>query len=362
MPKDYYNTLGIKKGASKEEIKKAFHLLAHKYHPDKNKGDDKKFKEVNEAYQVLSNDEKRARYDQFGSAEGPQGFSGGAQGFGGFSNQWGFGGGNGGVEFDMGDLGDIFGEFFGGGMGRRQKTRRGRDISTEINISFSESVFGAKKNIVINKQSVCQKCSGSGAEPGSKLETCKTCNGQGQIKEVKRSILGSFASTRTCDSCFGAGKIPSVKCKQCKGAGVKKEDTNIDIDIPAGINDGQMLRMNGLGEAIKGSNSGDLYIKVKVKPDQTYKRDGFNLRTDINIKLTEAILGTVYKLKLLEGDIIDIKIPEGTNNGNLLRVRERGIPENRGRGDLIVRVLVKIPDRLSRKAKEAVEKLKEEGL
>jgi molecular chaperone DnaJ len=360
MQKDYYKTLGIDKKASKEEIKKAFHVLAHKYHPDKNKGDDKKFKEVNEAYQVLSNDQKRSQYDQFGSADGPQGFGGG--GFSGFSKQWGFGGNNGGVEFDMGDLGDIFGEFFGGGMGRRQKVRRGRDISTEIDILFEDSIFGVKKNIIINKQSTCDVCQGSGALPGSKLETCKTCNGQGNIREVKRSILGSFSSTRVCDICFGSGKIPSMKCNSCHGSGVKKKDEDININIPAGINNGEMLRMTAMGEAISGGQPGDLYIKINVKPHAIYKREGFNLRTDINIKLTEALLGRIYKLKLLEGDVIEVKIPEGTNHGNLLRIKEKGVPQGRNRGDIIIKVLVNMPNKLSRKAKEAIEKLREEGI
>lgn len=359
MQKDYYKTLGIDKKASKDEIKKAFHVLAHKYHPDKNKGDDKKFKEVNEAYQVLSNDQKRAQYDQFGSTDGPQGFGGG---FNGFNKQWGFGGTNGGVEFDMGDLGDIFGEFFGGGMGHRQKVRRGRDISTEIDISFEDSIFGVKKNIIINKQSTCDICQGSGAMPGSKLETCKTCNGQGSIREVKRSILGSFSSTRVCDTCHGSGKVPSMKCNSCHGSGVKKKDENISINIPAGINNGEMLRMNSMGEAVPGGQSGDLYIKINVKPHSVYKREGFNLRTDIDIKLTEALLGTIYKLKLLEGNIIEVKIPEGTNHGDLLRIKEQGVPQGRNRGDIIIKVLVKMPNKLSHKAKEIILKLREEGV
>ena len=359
MSKDYYEVLGVNKSSSKEEIKKSFHKMAHKYHPDKNKGDDTKFKEINEAYQVLSDDKKRSSYDQFGSADGPQGFGGQGyggqgQGFGGFSN--------GGMEFDMGDLGDIFGDFFGGGMGRKQNSRRGRDIQTEIDLSFEDSVFGIKRTVKINKQSVCKTCSGNGAKPGSKMDTCKVCNGNGQIREVKHSILGNFASVKTCENCFGSGKIPSVKCTDCNGAGVKKQDEEININIPAGINSGEMIRMNGLGEAIRGGAAGDLYIKMKIKKHPVFTRDGLNLDMDLSIKLTDALLGMTYKLKTLEGDILDVKIPEGINHNELLRVRGKGVPSLKGRGDIILRIQVIMPSKLSRNTKDLIEKLKQEGI
>ena len=365
MSKDYYKTLGVGKSASKEEIKKAFRQMAHKYHPDKNKGDDSKFKEVNEAYQVLSDDQKRTQYDQFGTAD--------AQGFGGFNQGQGFGGfdfsgfQNAGdfssQNFDMGDLGDIFGDFFGGNMGSRgrQKVKRGRDISTEINLSFEDAVFGTMRNILISKQSVCHICHGSGSKPGTKMKTCQTCNGNGQVREIRRSILGSFSTVKTCGICLGQGKIPDEKCSDCRGAGVNRKQEDIKITIPAGINNGETIRMSGVGEAIKNGQAGDLYIKVNIGRHHIFKRDGANLHMDLNIKLSDALLGATYPLKTLDGDI-EIKIPEGINHGELLRVRGRGVPQGSRRGDIIIRVLVKMPSRLSRETKETVKKLKEEGL
>ena len=362
MPKDYYKTLGVNKNASKEEIKKAFHKLAHAHHPDKNKGDDKKFKETNEAYQVLSDDKKRASFDQFGNADGPQGFGGG-----GFGGQGGFGGfdftgQNGGVEFDMGNLGDIFGDFFGGGMGRSQKVKKGRDIQTEVNLSFEEAIFGVDKNIKINKQSVCNICTGTGAKVGTKMNTCSTCDGQGQVREVRRSILGNFATTKTCETCFGKGKVPSEKCSNCKGTGVVRKDEEISLNIPSGINNAETLRVRGRGEAIQGGEAGDLYVKLNVKSHPVYTREGQNLMMDLNIKLTDALLGMNYDLKTLDGKNMEVKIPEGINNGEMLRVKGKGVPTTHGKGDTIIRIHVTMPSKLSRKAKESIEKLKEDGI
>ncbi len=359
MSKDYYKILGVDKKASKDEIKKAFHKLAHTHHPDKNKGDDTKFKEINEAYQVLSDDKKRSSYDQFGSADG-------AQGFGGFGGQGGFGGfdfSQGGVEFDMGNLGDIFGDFFGGGMGgRSSRQRKGRDIQTEITLTFEESIFGVSKVIKLNKQTVCNICGGSGAKVGTGLKTCTPCNGQGQIREVKRSILGNFATTKVCDTCFGKGKIPSDKCSNCKGTGIHRKDESITLNIPSGINNGETLRVHGMGEAVQGGNTGDLYVKLYVKPHHIYTRENLNLLTNIEVKLTDAILGTSYDLETLEGKIVEVKIPEGINNGELLRVKGKGVPVGNSRGDIIIKVHIKMPSKLSRKNRELIEKLKEEGL
>ncbi|MEI6659948.1 MAG: DnaJ C-terminal domain-containing protein, partial [bacterium] len=307
-------------------------------------------------------DQKRSQYDRFGSA-GPQGFGGGGQGgfdggFGGFGGGSGF---QGGVEFDMGDLGDIFGDFFGGGGGRG-KQKKGRDLETQVDLTFEESIFGADKKISLNKNSVCDTCHGTGGKQGTKMNTCTTCSGAGQIREMKRTLLGNFQSTRTCEACHGAGKVPSEKCLDCKGAGIRKKQEEISVKIPAGINHGETLRVAGYGEAVQGATSGDLYIRVTVGKHSLYKREGLNLTMDLPIKLTDAILGIKYELKTLDGKTVEVKIPEGTNHMDLLRVRGYGVPASHGRGDIIIRVLVKTPAKLSKKAREAVEKLKEEGV
>lgn len=365
MSKDYYKILGVSKDASQEEIKKSFRTLARQYHPDKKNGDEKKFKEINEAYQTLSNKEKRANYDRFGTS-GPSGFGGGqnanwgggfdfSQGFGGFQNAGGAQG------FDMGDLGDIFGDFFGGGR-KRSNTSRGRDISTQIQLTFEESIFGVAKVININKTSTCEECDGTGAKKGSKLVTCKVCNGQGKVQEVRRSIFGNFTSVKVCEACHGSGKIPEEKCPKCKGKGVYKQNNAIKINIPAGINNGEMVRMNGMGEAVSGGVPGDLYIKVIVSSHPVFNREGNNLTMNLTVKLTDALLGFTYKLKTLEGKIIEVKIPERTQHKDLLRVRGKGVPYGNSRGDIIIKILIEIPSKFSKKEKELIEKLKKEGI
>lgn len=360
MSKDYYKILGVEKSASKEDIKKAFRKMAHQYHPDKNKGDDAKFKEVNEAYQTLSDDSKRSQYDQFGSS-GPAGFGGGhnhGQGFGGFD----FSGFQGQQGFDMGDLGDIFGDFFNGGGRRGSQARRGRDISTEIDITFEESIFGVTRKILITKQSYCDTCDSTGAKVGTKMDTCKTCNGQGQVREMKRSILGTFQTVKECSECNGSGKIPHEKCGDCRGEGVSRKQEEIEIKIPAGINNGEMVRMTSMGEAVRGGQSGDLYIKINVRSHHIFKREGINLILDVEIKLTDALLGVKYLLKTLDGEM-EIKIPEGTKHKDLLRVKGKGVPVSGSRrGDIIMRVMIKIPTKLNKKSRELIEKLKEEGI
>lgn len=358
MAKDYYAILGVEKGANKDEIKKAFHKLAHKYHPDKNQGDDAKFKEVNEAYQTLSDDQKRAQYDRFGS-DGPQ-FGGQGGGFGGFD----FSGFQNGQGFDMGDLGDIFGEFFGGGMRGQGAARenRGRDISTEIAISFADSVFGTVRRILITKTSQCAACHGSGGKPGAKQISCGACNGKGQIRETRRSMLGSFVTTRVCDVCAGSGTVPQEPCGDCRGAGVKRQEEEIEVRVPAGIESGEMIRMQGMGEAVKHGAAGDLYVRIAVQPHPVFRRDRQNLLMDMEVKLSEALLGAERNIETLDGPVT-VKIPEGIASGTQLRVKERGVPGQRGRrGDLMIRVTVKIPAKLSKTAKEAIETLKKEGL
>ncbi len=355
MGKDYYNILGVEKKASKEEIKKAFHKLAHKHHPDKNGGDDKKFKEVNEAYQILSDDNKRAQYDQFGSA-GPQmgggGYSGGFDGFdfSQFTQDGGFG-------FDMGD---IFGEMFGGGS-RRAKNRRGADLQTSIALDFKESIFGVEKELRITKPSTCNTCHGDGAKPGTKLHTCDQCNGNGVVKSVQRTILGSIATTQICNKCDGTGKIPDEACQTCKGKGVVNEPRTIKVSVPAGIQNGETLRLQGMGEAIKGGPSGDLYVRVSVTPHKTIVRNGNDLTSTLSIKLTDALLGATYAVETLDGQQT-VAVPAGTKIGDTVVLKHFGVPHGSKRGNFIVKLNITLPEKLSKHAKEVIEELKKEGI
>lgn len=361
MKKDYYEILGVSKTASQDEVKKAFHKLAHKYHPDKKDGDEVKFKEASEAYQTLSDETKRKQYDTYGhgfSGAGQGGFQGGngygSQGFG-----FDFGGGQG---FDMGDLGDIFGDFFGGGMGGRGQARRGRDISTELHIPFADAVLGSERDILISKTSNCDSCKGSGAE-GSKTKKCSTCNGQGRVRQAKNSVFGPIMTEAVCDVCHGTGSIPEEKCKTCKGAGVMKKQEEIHIIIPAGISDGEMLRMNGMGEAISHGQAGDLYIKILVARHPVFKREGYNLVMDVHVSLSEALLGKKEIITTIEGSPLTVTIPECISHGEILRVKEKGIPMSKAkRGDLLIRVLIKFPKKLSKKTRDLAEKLQEEGI
>jgi len=359
MSKDYYKILGVDKNASKDDIKKAFRKLAHQYHPDKTGGDETKFKEANEAYSVLSDDSKRQQYDTFGSA-GP-----GGTGFGGFGGQGGFGGfdfsgfnQNGqGFEFD---LGDIFGDFFGGGG--RQRTPRGRDIQVDIEISFKEAVFGMERKIHVTKTSKCDTCNGDGAKPGAGFKTCDTCHGKGQVNETKRSFLGNISTVRTCSACHGTGQIPKENCPTCHGAGVLNKNQELTIKIPPGINNGEMMRLSGAGEAVTGGVPGDLYVKIHVEEHPIFVKEGHNLLMDLDIKLSKALLGGEETIETLDGDIT-LKIPEGVAYGEVLRVKGKGVPNEKGkRGDLLVRINVEIPKRLSRSARKLVDELKNEGL
>ncbi|MCX6701973.1 MAG: molecular chaperone DnaJ [Candidatus Zambryskibacteria bacterium] len=364
MAKDYYQTLGVDKKAPKEEIKKAFRTLAHKYHPDKKTGDDAKFKEINEAYSVLSDDNKRAQYDQFGSAGPTSGFSGqGTGGFGDFDFSQFTQGGNGGFEFDFGDL---FGNAFGGS--RRRQAKRGRDISIDIELSFEESVFGVERTVLLNKVSKCDVCDGTGAEKGSEMVKCATCNGKGQIREVKRTFFGQFETTNTCETCLGTGKVPKAKCQVCRGQGILKKESEIKVKIPAGIDNGEMIRLSGGGEAISGgqtglpAQSGDLYIKIYVKKHPIFRKDGHNLIMDLNIKLTDALLGGEETVNTLDG-AIKVKIPEGITHGEVLRIKGKGIPfDKHYRGDILIKLHISIPKKLSKEARRVIESLKKEGI
>jgi len=360
MKKDYYDILGIDKKAGKDEIKKAFRTLAHKYHPDKKTGDDAKFKEINEAYSVLSDDNKRAQYDQFGSAGPSSGFGGGqSAGFDGFDFSQFTQGGNGqGFEFDFGD---IFGDVFGGGGNRRQ-AKRGHDISVDIELSFEDAIFGVERTILLNKVSKCDTCGGNGAEKGSELITCKKCNGKGSVREVKRTFFGQFESMNTCDECHGSGKTAKTKCHDCHGHGVLKKESEIKVKIPSGIENGEMIRLSGGGEAVSGGQNGDLYIKIHVKKHPTFRKDGQNLLMDLEIKLSDALIGSEYGVKTLDGDI-KVKIPEGVNHGEILRIKGKGVPYDKHyRGDILIKIHVQMPKKLTKEAKKAIEILKKEGL
>jgi len=360
MAKDYYNTLGVDKKATQDDIKKAFRKLAHKHHPDKG-GSDEKFKEITEAYSILSDEKKRREYDAYGQAfpgGGPQ--QGGGQGFGGFDfSQFQQGFGNGGADFDFGD---IFGDIFNGGRSQA-RTPRGRDISIDLEIPFKDAVFGTTRTVLIGKVSTCDVCKGNGAKPGTELETCKTCNGSGSVHEVRNTVFGQMASTRPCTACDGIGKIPKEKCPNCKGHGVLRKEVEMKITIPAGIDNGEMIRLPQQGEAVKTGVAGDLYVKVHVKPHPTFRRDGSNLLMDLPVKLTDALLGTTVSIETLEGKMLEVKIPVMKRAEELLRVRGKGIPMGgSSRGDLIIRLEVALPQKLSGKAKKALEELKTEGL
>lgn len=359
MGNDYYSILGVDKKASKDEIKKAFHKLAHKYHPDKNSGDDKKFKEVNEAYQILSDDNKRAQYDQFGTA-GPNmggGQSYGSGGFEGFDfSQFTQGGGD--FGFDMGD---IFGDIFGG-SNRRAKNRRGADLQTSISLDFKESIFGVDKDIRITKPSTCNTCKGDGAKPGTKLHTCDQCNGSGVVKSIQRTILGSIATTQVCNKCDGVGKIPDEPCQTCKGKGIVTEARTIKVSVPAGIQNGETLRLQNMGEAIKGGQSGDLYVRVSVTPHKSISRANNDLVSVLSIKLTDALLGAEYAIETLDGSL-PIHIPAGTKIGDTVTLKNHGVPVSSSkRGNFIVKLNISLPEKLSKHAREVIEELKKEGI
>lgn len=346
MP-DHYETLGVPKSASQDEIKAAFRKLAHKYHPDKEGGDEKKFKEVNAAYQVVGNPEKRAKYDQFGPAFEQMG-GGFGQGFGGFQ---GFGGANG-AQFDFGDLGDIFGQAFGFG-GQQAKQRRGRHIEMDASITFEEAAFGIEKELDLYKASPCDQCDGSGGQKGSLLKTCPECNGQGQVRTVQRTMLGAMQSVRTCGRCMGAGKEPEKRCNACAGEGVTNRQEKIGIKIPAGVNDGEVMRVSGKGEAIKGGPAGDLYVTIRVKRHKTFEREGFDVHSVLDIEFARAALGGTVDVETLDG-IVDLKIPNGTQPGTVLRLKGKGVPQLKrsGRGDHLVHVNVVVPKKLSRTQKK----------
>ncbi len=351
--KDYYEVLGLQKSATSDEIKKAFRSLAHKYHPDKSSGDAEKFKELSEAYSILSDDKKRAEYDSYGRVfGGAGGFQGAGFDFSQFQDAFQ----GGGFEF-----GDIFSDFFGQATGTKG-ARRGRDISIDLEISFKEAMFGTTRTVLIAKNAQCDTCHGSGATPGSELITCTLCNGAGKVHESSNSFFGTISLVRPCRNCKGTGKIPKERCITCRGEGIYRKQEEIDIAVPAGIDGGEMIRLSGAGEAMQNGASGDLYVKVHVIPDPRFKKEGSSLITELSIKLSDALLGSEYKIQTLDGEEM-LPIPAGVSHGEMLRIKGKGVPVARAkRGDMLVRLKITLPHKLSRSARNLIEKLKEEGI
>ncbi|MFA5020657.1 MAG: molecular chaperone DnaJ [Patescibacteria group bacterium] len=360
MAKNYYDILGVSKTASADEIKSAFRKLAHEHHPDKKSGNEAKFKELNEAYQVLGNSEKRQQYDQFGqtfSGAGSNGggFGGRAQGGNPFGSAGGYNSGNVNFDFgDLGDLGDVFGNFFGGGA--RRESVRGRDLETSMTIEFEEAVFGTEKEIELEKQIKCNQCQGTGAASGSKIVNCKTCGGSGRVVRLQQTILGNFQSQSVCPECRGVGKKPEQACSKCGGRGHVHGREKIKVIIPAGISDGQSVKLSGQGEAGEQGQSGDLYIWVKVKSNKNFVRRGDDILSEAHLNLKQAILGDKIKVETVDGPV-DLKIPEGTQSQTKFRLKGKGVTHLRehGRGDQIVEVIVDIPKGLSRQQKKILE-------
>ena len=356
--RDYYEVLGVQKGASEEEIKKAYKKMARKYHPDLNPGDkdaEEKFKEVNEAYEVLSDSEKKARYDQFGFAGVDPNFGAGGGGYGG------------GAGFDFGDLGDIFGSFFGGGFGGGQTRRnpnapqRGESIRMNLTISFEEAAFGCEKELELDRYESCETCRGSGAAPGTSPETCPDCGGSGVVQTRRQTPMGVFASTAPCSRCGGRGKIIKEPCKDCRGSGVVRRRRKIQASVPAGIDNGQTISIRGQGHAGKnGGPAGDLLVTITVRPHELFRREGTSVLCEAPITFPQAVLGAELEIPTIDGKV-KYDIPEGTQTGTTFRLKGKGIPalNGRGRGDQYVTVYIETPRNLNREQKEALKKFAE---
>lgn len=355
--RDYYEVLGVSKTATDEELKKAYRKLAKKYHPDANPDNKKeaeaKFKEVNEAYENLSDPQKRRMYDQFGH-NGPQGFGGGNGYYSYTSSDF--------DGFDMGDLGDIFSSFFGGGFGGASRTSRqrtgpikGADLRYNMELTFEEAFLGVQKEITISRDDVCDDCKGTGAKPGSKVETCSMCGGTGQIKQIQTTILGQMQTTRTCTNCHGEGKIIKEPCEKCRGKGTIRKQARIIVNIPAGIDDNQTVVLRGEGApGQKGGPKGDLYITVHLRRHSIYTRKDDNVYCDVPITFTQATLGADIEIPLVDGKKAKYKIPEGTQTGTKFRIKGKGFKNvNRNyEGDFIFTVIVQTPKRLTKEQRD----------
>ena len=355
--RDYYEVLGVQKGATDAEIKKAYRKLAKENHPDLNPGNaeaEARFKEANEAYEILSDSDKRARYDQFGFAGVDPNYGAGGGGFGGFDG-----------SFDFGDLGDIFGSFFGGGFGGGGRTRngpqRGESLRVGVTVTFEEAAFGCEKDVQIERIEQCETCSGTGAAAGTSPETCPNCGGSGQVQQRRQTPMGVFATTGPCPQCGGKGKIIKTPCDTCGGKGMIRKRKTIKVNIPAGIDNGQIISLRGQGNAGKnGGPAGDLQIVVTVKPHQLFRRDGADVFCDAPITFTQACLGGELEIPTIDGKV-KYDIPEGTQTGTTFRLRDKGIPymNGRGRGDQYVTVYIETPRNLNKEQKEALKKFSE---
>ena len=357
--RDYYEVLGVQKGATEAEIKKAYRKLAKENHPDLHPGDkeaEARFKEINEAYEVLSDSDKRSRYDQFGFAGVDPSYGAGAGGYGG-----GFEGG-----FDFGDLGDIFGSFFGGGFGGGRRTnpnapQRGESIRMSIAISFEEAAFGCEKEVTVERYETCDTCHGSGCAPGTSPEVCPDCHGTGTVQVRRQTPMGVFATSAPCAKCGGKGRIIHQPCKDCRGSGMVRKKKTIQASIPAGIDNGQTISIRGQGNAGKnGGPAGDLLITITVRPHELFRREGTSVLCEAPITFTQAVLGAELEIPTIDGKV-KYTLPEGTQSGTTFRLKGKGIPSinGRGRGDQYVTVYIETPKNLNKEQKEALRKFAE---
>ena len=356
--RDYYEVLGVGKSASDDELKKAFRKKAIEHHPDKG-GDEAKFKEVNEAYEVLKDSKKRQRYDQFGHAG--VGSSAASDGAGGnpFGGAGGFGGQNINIDFDDLGLGDIFGSFFGGGGSHRQQKARGHDVQTQLDLTFEQAVFGTEVDLDLNLNDKCEHCKGTTVEPGHEMKTCPTCDGAGQTVRVMRTVLGNIQQAAVCDTCKGRGKIPEKVCTVCHGSGVKRSNQQIKLKVPAGIDDGATIRLSGHGEAIANGPKGDLYVAIRVKAHKKFTREGDLILSEQEIDMVDAALGTEIEVDTVDG-AVTMKIPAGTQSGTDFKLSGHGVPHlsSKNRGAHIVTIIVNTPTKLSKKQQELLKEFK----
>lgn len=356
--RDYYEVLGVGKSASADEIKKAFRRLAVEHHPDRG-GNEEKFKEINEAYEVLKDPSKRQRYDQFGHAGVGSSAASGGDPFGGFS---GFGSEN--INFDFGDLGlgDIFGSFFGGSAGgpRGKRQNRGRDLETDVEISFEDAVFGTEVEMRLNVEDTCEHCKGTTVEPGYEMKSCPNCKGSGQITNVMRTVFGNIQQQAPCPECEGRGRVPEKVCSVCKGKGTQRRAKKVGLKVPAGIDDGATIRLREHGEAIAHGPKGDLYVNVRVKPHKKFTREGELILSSEHIDMIDASLGTEIDVETVDGDV-RMKIPAGTQSGTDFKLSGHGVPHmnKSSRGAHIVTVIVDTPTKLTAEQKELLKQLRE---